>query len=360
LTIHLLALVMGGLLAGAEPPGHAILEGVVVNGSRGATPVAGAEVVLRAGKDKQFKHLASTTTDQAGSFVFDHRQLIAEPGLVYIPGANWEGVHYPGPGLQLDPARAPPRVRLTVYDAVASPSPLVAEMHEIDIRVDTGMLEVTEAIVVNNPSSTSYVGAPNAAMPRTAPATLSLSIPEGVSHVTFNKEFDGRNFRLVDGRLVTTVPWPPGKRQLAFRYQLPVEKGQLLFQRSLDLPCLSVRLAVAGECSQELTCNLPRVTPPNRMPIGFESESQTLPAGYTVQLQMRQLSISWIVYARWAAIILLGGLLGATTVRSAWRRGSHFQQVLQLLRRPTTKRAGRSARMSACSLPDRRKTRGVA
>jgi hypothetical protein len=38
---------------------------------------------------------------------------------------------------------------------------------------------------------TTYVGTADPDAPMTAPTTLSMSVPEGVSHVTFNKEFDG-------------------------------------------------------------------------------------------------------------------------------------------------------------------------
>jgi len=329
MTIHILLLAVAGLLPGPEPPGNAIIQGVVVNGSKGATPVAGAEVVLLAGKDNQFERVASTKTDQNGCFVFDHSHLTPSPDLVYLPGAHWDGVHYPGPRFQLDPRGAPSRVRLTVYDAVASPCPLVAEVHEIDIHVNTGVLDVTEIVVVNNPSATTYVGSADPDAPMMAPTTLSMSIPEGVSHVTFNKEFDGQNFQLVDGCLVTNVPWPPGKRQLAFIYRLPVENNQLLFKRPLDLPCLRARVTVVGQGSQDLTCNLPQITPPNLAPIGFESAGQTLPAGYTLQLQMRQLAVSWIVYARWVAILLLGGLLAATTMRLTLRRKLGAQRLMR-------------------------------
>jgi hypothetical protein len=324
MMVHFLVLAATGLLPGGEPPENSLIQGVVVNGSKGETAVAGVEVVLLAGKDNQFKYVASTTTAGDGCFVFDRRHLSPPLDLVYGVGANWDGVHYPGPRFHIDPQATPVTTRLTVFDAVASPCPLVADLHEINIRVDPGVLNVTEIVVVNNPSSTTYVGTADPGALNMAPTTLSMLIPEGVSHVTFNKEFDGRNFLLVDGRLVTTVPWPPGKRQLAFIYQLPVENNRLVFKRALDLPCSHARLAVTGEGSQELTCNLPKVTTPNIVPIGFEGE--TLPAGYTLQLEMSRLPVSWVVYARWAALVVLGSLMVVTTMiivmrtRSARRR----------------------------------------
>ena len=236
MTLHSLLLAVLGLLSGLEPHEDSIIQGVVVNGSQGGIPLAGAEVISR----RQGQRLLGRCEDddRPGRLVLVPR---LQPGneqdcpqnVVYLPGANRQGIHYPGPRLRLDSGSPPARVQLTAYDAVASTCPLVAEELTIDIQVNPGVLDVTEVLLISNPSSTTYVGSTDSDMP---PTTLSLSIPEGVSHVTFNQEFDGRNFRLVDGRLVTSVPWTPGKRQLAFVYQLPVEHSQLLFSRPLTFP----------------------------------------------------------------------------------------------------------------------------
>ncbi len=328
MPIHVLVLALAGLFPGVEPPADPVLQGMVVNASRGGVPAADVEVVLRAGRDNQFRHLASTRTDEKGHFVFDRRQLVAAPELVYIAGANWDGIHYPGPRLQFDPRGAPVTVQITVHDTVASPSPLVADTHEIQMRARDGVVEVTEILVVDNPTATTYVGAVNPGMAMKIPITLVLTVPEGVSHVTFNKEFDGRNFQLIDGHMVTSVPWPPGKRQLAFMYRLPAEHNELVFERSLDLPCKQARIAVSGQGSEEVTCSLPRVTAPGQVPVGFESAGQPLPAGTPLRLEMRQLPVSWIVYGRWAAILLLAGFLGVTAIRLAWRRSANGEQLV--------------------------------
>jgi hypothetical protein len=307
MALHLLVLALVGLLPGVESSADACIQGKVVNGSKAASPVPGAEVVLLAGKDDQFRYVASATADQNGCFVFDRRAVTPSPDLVHGLGANKDGIHYPGPRFRLHPDGPAPRVTLTVYDAVGAPCPLVAEIHEIDIHVNAGVLDVTEIIVVDNPSLSTYVGTGDPDAPKMAPTTLSLSIPEGVSHVTFNKEFDGRNFRFIDGRVVTSVPWPPGKRQLAFRYQVEVKNDHLRFARPLDLPCLNARIAVAGQRAEELVCNLPKLASANGESIAFQSNGKTLPAGHTLELQMGQLPVSWMVRARWATLIVVGG-----------------------------------------------------
>lgn len=323
---HLLFLAAAGVPPGADSPADTVIQGVVVNGTHRGAPAAGAKVVLLAGKDNQFGIVTTTTSDRNGSFVFVRRDLPPPLDLIYQVGAQWDGIHYPGPRFRLDSQGQPARVELTVHDTVAAPSPLRADVHEIDLNVKTGSVEVTEVIVVNNPSTATYVGAADPNMPGKAPPTLSLTLPEGVAHVTFNKEFDGRNFHLVDGRLVTNVPWPPGKRQVAFIYEVPVENHQLLFQRHLDLPCAQACVAISGAAPKDLVCNLPQVTAPGQVPIGFAADAQMLPASHVLQVQIGQVAVSWLVGARWAALLLLASLLVATTWRLRVRRGFGSRQ----------------------------------
>ena len=47
MTLHSLLLAVLGLLSGLEPHEDSIIQGVVVNGSQGGIPLAGAEVILR-------------------------------------------------------------------------------------------------------------------------------------------------------------------------------------------------------------------------------------------------------------------------------------------------------------------------
>ncbi len=160
-----------------------------------------------------------------GHFIF--YDLPDKPGLVFVPGANRGGVHYPGPRLRfLDLATKSP-VELTVYDAVQSPSPLIAERFDLEMVVKSGVVEITETFLVDNPTRTTFVGQHNGMFS----TTLSLSIPDGFERVTFADEFHGRRFQIIDGRVVTDIPWTPGKRQLKYSYKLPIEESSGAVQR---------------------------------------------------------------------------------------------------------------------------------
>ena len=187
------------LLLGQADPGDGSIDGVVLNGSANRAPVAGAEVVLRARLDGEFQPVAETTTDDQGRFSFE--QLPIDETIVYLPGANRDGVHYPGKRVRPSPRRPNVHVELTVYDAVAHPCPLVIERHEIEIRPAPGVLRVRE-VLVDRESGFQHLRRPtcqrDGRMTDSEPVTLRLAIPSDFERVTFDKEFFGRRFSVVD------------------------------------------------------------------------------------------------------------------------------------------------------------------
>jgi hypothetical protein len=289
------------------------IEGVAVNGTQDGKPLAGAEVILRAGEEGALPIIAKTVTDRNGRFVFD--RLPAGPGMIFLPGVNHHGIHYPGLRMRL-PAGTP-MVKLVAFDAVASPSPLVADVHEIDIQINVGVLEVTETLVIRNPSLATYVGqSENGA----APTTLGLTIPDGFERVTFHSEFNGRHFKLQDKRLVTDLPWTPGTREVKFTYHLPIEDGKRVLEWSANVPCANHRLRVRGENADRFQCNLPRAGPfasPawERDDVLFAS-SEPAVTGHIVRLQLGHVPTPWVSYLRWSALAALAILIAAT---AAWR-----------------------------------------
>jgi hypothetical protein len=203
---------------------------------------------------------------------------------------------------------------------VAEPSPLIARRHDIMLRADTGILKVTESIVVANPTLRSYVG--RASDEGQAPVTLRLAIPPNFEQVTFDKEFFGRQFRLVGQMLETDIPWTPGEREVRFTYLLPLERRHWIFKRPLDLPCSHVCVSVPREDIKQVSANLPPTSAAaDTGEVVFESNGTTLPAGHIIELQLGRLPVSFMMYARWTALAVLAILvLGVGVWMFAWRR----------------------------------------
>jgi hypothetical protein len=315
-----------------EPAGT--IQGVVVNGTHGKRPLEGVEVVLRAGADGELAPVAETKTDRYGKFVFE--QLPLEPTLVYLPGANRDGVHYPGQRVRLDPSDRIVQVTIVTFAAVAAPCPLVAKRHDIDVTVDEQILKITESLVISNPSRATYVGQ---SMGNGPPVTFWLSIPMNFDRVTFDKEFFGRRFVVVDHRPITDMPWLPGEQELRFSYRVPLVESAGQFRRTVDIPSSNVCVRVHGADKRLVSCNLPRLDATDG-PLVFAAVGEQLARDFTIELQIASLPFPWMQTARWGSVVVLALLAGATVaIPHLRRRVSNSRSRVGRQRSPNRQRA---------------------
>lgn len=317
--------ILVGLLAVLAQDAHRAgsISGVVVNASREQAPVGGAEVILRVRLEGQFVVAAEGVADEQGQFMFDN--IPADGDYIYLPGANRDGIHYPGPRVRISEQKPHARVKLKVHDTITHPSPLVLRRHDIEIHPETDALRVTETLLIENPGSQTYIGLPTRKDGRAA--TLRLSIPADFRRTTFHQEFYGRQFTLIDDRLVTDIPWTPGQREVAFTYVLPNKDRNRDWQRPLDLPCDHLRITVHTDAPDEVVCNLSRDSLLKPGSVSFESKGAALPAGHLVQLQLEQLPISLGTYGRWLALAVLVVLIATTSLIGTWYRRTKHSQV---------------------------------
>jgi len=292
------------------------IEGVVLNSSQNGAPAAQVCVVLRAAIDGQLVPVEETTTDVQGRFEF--ADLPAGDGQIYLPGANRDGVHYPGSRVRLTAGQPRANVRLNIRDTIAEPNPLVVRRHEIDIRTETGVLRVSESMLIDNPAAATYVGAVKHAGMK--PVTLQLHVSPDFERITFEKEFFGRRFNLINASVVTDIPWPPGQRWLKFTYTIRNQQDYRQWKRPLDLPSDQIRVAIDGIDAAHVSCNLAEATASASGGRQYASAGKTLPAGYEILVGLGDLPVSWMAYARWFALGVLVILVGGGSLFSARQR----------------------------------------
>jgi hypothetical protein len=311
------ALACGLVALGPSPDQSGVIRGRVVNMSRREAPCAQTEVLLRAQVEGEFAPVAKTVTDAEGNYRFE--DLPFGPEYLYLPGANRAEIHYPGRRVRLTRGHPTAYVTIEARDTVAEPSPLVIRQHEIVIGTELGAVHVVEALLVDNPMAATYVGrAKTEGMP---PVTMRLNIPSKFERVTFEKEMFGREFQAIDGKLMTAIPWTPGQHWLRFTYTLSAEALRGVWQRPLDAPCESVCVRVKHIRPEEIACDLPPVAdgPPGEKV--FQSSAGVLPAGHVIRVQLGNVPLPWMAYARWASLFVLAGLIaGAATVLRRTRR----------------------------------------
>ncbi len=299
-----------GLLLTAQVAGQSgEIHGVVLNSSQNGAPAAAVDVVLRVAIDGQLVPVEQTTTDARGRFEFADLPVGYEQ--TYLPGANRDGVHYPGSRVRLTALQPRADVTLNILDTVAEPNPLVVRRHEIDIRSETGVLRVSESMLIDNPGAATYVGA--AKHEGMMPVTLQLHLPPDFERVTFEKEFFGRRFNLIDDRLVTDIPWQPGERWLKFTYTLRNEQAYRQWKRPLDLPSDQVQVSIDGIDPAHVACNLPAVTARSSGGPRYESVGEALPPGFEISVDVGDLPVSWVAYGRWLALSLLVVLIAGSS-----------------------------------------------
>jgi hypothetical protein len=180
-----------------------------------------------------------------------------------------------------------------------------------------GYLEIAETLVVENPSRHTFVGQ---ALEGESLVTLRLALPAGVQTVTFDREFHGRNFTLHGEQLTTDLPWPPGSRELQFRYRVPVEKQSSVLSRVLDQPTEQLELRVTAEPGS-VECNLPRTASTAARKVLFVHQGPALPRGFQIDLRLGRVPLRLETHARWIAVAALLVLVGGAVAVSRGRRG---------------------------------------
>jgi len=107
--------------------------------------------------------------------------------------------------------------------------------------------------LVDNPTQSCSIG--QAGKDGVPPVTLRLAIPPEFGRTTFQEEFYGRRFAISDGKLVTGIPWPPGRRELKYTYVAPTETPAYRWNRP-DLPCEALRVCVENAKPGDAVCRL--------------------------------------------------------------------------------------------------------
>ncbi len=290
-----------------SPVADGVVGGVVVNAAD-QTPVGGAEVVLRQYVDGDFLPVATTTTDSKGMYYF--RNLAAD-GAVYQSGAKRGGVYYPAEKVQLTQGRPVAGVKVEVCDPLTEPCPLLVRRHDIEVEPLEGMLRVREVLEIENPGKACYVG--KVSDDGGEPVTLQLSIPTDFIRATFDREFYGRRFSLRSGKLLTSIPWTPGVRELGFTYLLPNDKRHVVWNRSVDLPTQRLRIVVSPHDSNTVSCNTGTLSSGDDGATIYTVDTP-IGAGHAIRLELGRLPMPWMAYARWIALATLVALLVCASV----------------------------------------------
>jgi len=242
----LLTLALLAVPAAAGAQGLGVLEGVVVNGTAGASaPGAGLPVTLRVLRGESEVGTLTATTAAGGHFRFEGLDTAAD--LLYLPEVAYAGVSYgPAEPYQFGGAQGALLLAatLTVYETTDDDSGLSLSAVHLIAESFGQVLRITEVLLVSNSAGQTYIGR---AAADGDPATVLVSLPAEAVGLAFDDEASAGSYREAPGGLAYTAPVPPGAETAAllFSYHLPVRGEVVALQRSFPYPVGDLSLLAA-------------------------------------------------------------------------------------------------------------------
>ncbi|MDP8922406.1 MAG: hypothetical protein M3O34_05955 [Chloroflexota bacterium] len=226
--------VLGGAQAVAQDNGR--LDGRVVNGTAGGPTPADATVTVHIIRDRSKVGERVVQADQEGRFAVDG--LATGANTIYFPIVDYGGaIYYPDQPVLLDdqPAKT---TEITVFEPTRSSEGLAFERSNMLIMsVSPTFMTVMEMGAVVNRTDRAFVGDDQG-------RTLRLVLPAGATNVSPQTGLPPDALEALPDGFALTDPIKPGRRELAFSYQLPFDAATLDVMRTQALPIETFTLYV--------------------------------------------------------------------------------------------------------------------
>ena len=215
-----------------------VVEGQVINGTLGASSVAGLVVVLH--EDTLTAHIdVETITDGAGNFRFDAVAL--DPMASYGVSVNYQGALY---GMDVDSSTGSP-VSLTIYDATESEDIITVSASSVLFAAankSRQTISALEIIKIVNGSDRTYVPGPEPMN------LLRFGLPPGARDLQVDTALFGADYAQVDRGFALLASVPPGEHEVMFAYEFPYSGDGATFTKSFRYGAENLRiLAPVGE-----------------------------------------------------------------------------------------------------------------
>lgn len=242
-ALALLAGIVGGVPTPAAAQATGTIEGQVVNGTAGGPVPADLLVKVHVVQNRTRAGEHDVRTDGAGRFRVDG--LATGRDTIYFPIVEYQGVpYYPEQPIVLD-GSAPASVQITVYEATPTPDSLSFERANLLIsNVTPTALSIMEMGAVVNGGDRTYAANPELTG---SARTLRFTLPPGAIQIAPQAGLPSDTLESTPEGFATTDPIRPGRREIAFSYQLPYDASSLDLTRTFTLPVRTFTLFVPDQ-----------------------------------------------------------------------------------------------------------------
>jgi hypothetical protein len=194
---------------------QAAIDGVVINRST-AKPQPGVNITLVKPGQQGMQTIGTTISDAAGHFVFENDQPGGGPQLLQ---ALYKSVNY---NKLMTPDIPTSNVELDIFEATKSPAVARVAQHMMLIEPSASSIAVSENVIVENKSTTTYTNPPVGSLrfflPPAANGQVRVQVqgPQGMPLPRAAEKTETEGIFKVD------YPIKPGETQFEVDYALPV------------------------------------------------------------------------------------------------------------------------------------------
>ncbi len=191
-----------------------------VQGSDGGTQPAGAPIQVTLYRGESVLRTLTAVLDERGEAMLTGIPVVM--GVLPVVQIRHSGVTYQEPGGLMDPQQREMAIEVKVYDTTQDrPAWSVAMRHALVERGSSGVLNVSEMVVVDNRGDRTWTG--ETPDEKGKACTVRLELPAGARKVRLISGFHGWCCTKFEAsELSVWMPLMPGKCTFEFGYEVPV------------------------------------------------------------------------------------------------------------------------------------------
>jgi hypothetical protein len=160
-------------------------------------------------------------------------QIPIAMGLQPLIKIAYSGVTYQKVGDIMDPSRPHQMVEVICYELTEEAPPWSVNMRHVMVSLAPDGVEVTEVMVLNNPTQQTWIGKPRT---EGKSITTQFLLPPEAASVTLGRGFhEWCCSTLAKDRIENHLPLTPGATEMIYAYFLPARKGSI----TLDIATLA-------------------------------------------------------------------------------------------------------------------------
>lgn len=253
-----------------------------VQGTEGGPKIANDVVIVELFRDGEKPEKKELKLDAHGVAMVENLPVL----VPFRPRVTVKhaGVAYHATGEPMDATNFHQKITVKVYETTdKEPAWSIRMRHQVIHRM-ANALRVSEVLSVHNPSDRAWIGQAQAGGER---VSITLQLPAGASHIIPGGAFDPCCTKLVDGRVVSVAPLPPGASQFRLLYVVPFKGAALKIDVLTPAPVKHFMVFVPND---GLRCQSDSLTPGGVLNVHQTPMqsfmAQNLPAGRLVSFTL--------------------------------------------------------------------------